>query len=275
MKMLLAAWLATLSLAAPALAQPQTQAPPQPQMPTGHSDRPPMQAVVGEGPGQILLLNIVGQPLYAPAHNRLGTVTDALIDPKRGTVDVVILDTIRGSAPRVISWNALDMNNRKHVSADLTPAQLQSTSPDVKNGKALDQRAGNTPGLVSAKKRLLGNPIVGREGKTLGTLRDIVVDEKTGGLVAAVLDINRGINFDSPPHRVVPWSVVAPAPRDGKPVTIRLTRAEIEQEPSMATMAPVAPQKVGPGVGSSSGPLGNRGHKVPVPPRSPSTQRTD
>lgn len=281
MKMLLVACLATLSLAAGALAQPQSssppKSPPQPQMPTGGSERAlSSQKVVGEAPDQILLRNVVGDPLYGRGINQLGTVTDALIDPHRGTVDVVILDTIRGSKPRTISWHALDLNNRKHVSADLSVSAIESTSPVTKNGKPLEQRVGKKPGLVSAKKELLGQRVVGRDGKTLGTVHDAVVDERSGRLVAAVIDAGQGITFDGgSSRRVVPWSVVSLPSAQGQPVAVHLTRAEIEQEPTMLTLAPAPPEKVGPGVGSSSGTLGNRGHKVPLPPRSPSTQRTE
>jgi sporulation protein YlmC with PRC-barrel domain len=261
MKTTLVVCLVALGLTAPALAQ---QAPPAPGMDTGHSDqRARRSTVVSEKADQILATNVIGQPLYARAGgDRLGTIKDALLHRDSNTLDVLILDTGGGEkALRAVAWSAIDATDRRHLTTDLTAADLKNTSADAKSGQSFEERAKQGDEYVSVADRLLGKKVAATDGKSLGSLDDLVVDTKTAKIVAALIDTPSGaaIGAEDTP-RAVPWSVARlPTDKDA-PIALTLNREQLAKEPGFATKAPEAPGTQGsyqtPSEGTSSGKTG-------------------
>jgi sporulation protein YlmC with PRC-barrel domain len=261
MKTPLAACLAALLSVAPAAAQTTPkQKPPAPQgMDTGHSDqRVSRSAVVSEGPDQILATNVVGQPLYArKGGDRLGTIKDALVRRDSGMVELVILDTGGKNARRALAWNSIDMRDRKHLTADLTKADIENTSADRQNGKTLDERAKQGQDYDSVADRLLGKEVVSSTGGKVGKIGDLVVGTADAKIADALIDIPTGLAIgvgDTP--RAVPWSAVTLPADKGKPIALSLTKEQVAMEPGFATKAPEAPGTEGaaPMSGSSTNP---------------------
>lgn len=261
MKTPLAACLAALLSIAPAAAQPSPNPKPPvpPGMDTGHSDqRASRSTVVSEGPDQILATNIVGQPLYARnGSDRLGTIKDALVRRESGTVDLVILDTGGKNARRAIAWNSIDTRDRRHLTADLTAADIKNTSADRQNGKTLDEQAKQGQGYYSVADRLLGKEVVSSKGEKIGGIDDLVVGAADGKIAAALIDTPTGLAMgvgDTP--RAVPWSAVTLPADKGRPIALNLTKEQVAMEPGFATKAPEAPDTEGaaPMSGSSANP---------------------
>jgi sporulation protein YlmC with PRC-barrel domain len=271
MKLLLVG-LAALLLIAPAAAQ--DRKPPLPDMATGNTtDRPPRQPVVAEKPDQILARNVIGQPLYGRNDERLGHVTDGLVDRTRNSLDVLLVDIETGKNPlRAVAWSSVDATDRKHVSADLSKDELQSASP-------IGTEVMYAPDLLSATDRLFGHDVVDRNGTPVGKLHDVVVDMKDGQLVAALVDPGTGLGTGTKgaPH-AVPWSVVTLSADKDQPLRLGLTKDEFDSEPAFVSMAPAAPTRSVPLSGKAEDPsrpptIGPV-DRVP-PPSPPSTRRTD
>jgi sporulation protein YlmC with PRC-barrel domain len=287
MKTTLTACLFALALTAPALAQnsPPQNRPPTPNMDTGRSDqRAPHSAVVSEKADQILVRDVIGQPLYARSGgDRLGTIKDALLHRDSNTLDVLIVDTGGGEkALRTIAWSDVDATDRKHLTADLDPADLKSTSANRKNGKSFEERAKQGDEYVSVADRLLGKKVTSPDGKTVGSIDDLVVDMKTAKIVAALIDTPTGLAMganDTP--RAVPWSAAQLPSDKNAPIALTLSREQLAKEPGFTTKGPEAPGTQGsyptPSEGTSSGQTGSSptldlGGKSIMPP--PAGRRT-
>jgi uncharacterized protein YrrD len=276
MKTTLTVCLVALALTAPAMAQNQ---PPKPNMDTGRSDqRAPHSSVVSEKADQILVRDVIGQPLYARSGgDRLGTIKDALLHRDSNTLDVLILDTGGGEkALRTIAWSAIDATDRKHLTTDLTQAEIKNTSADRKNGNSLEEQAKKGDEYLSVADRLLGKKVTSTDGKSLGSLDDLVVATKTAKIVAALIDTPTGLAMgaeDTP--RAVPWSAARLPSDKNTPIALTLNQEQLAKEPGFATKAPEAPGTQGnyptPNEGTSSGGTGTSptldlGGKSVMPP---------
>jgi sporulation protein YlmC with PRC-barrel domain len=253
MKKPLLACLLVVGLGAAAEAQDQRPAVPE-GMSTGNSERLPGGFTAAEGADQILLRNIVGQPLYGRGGDRLGTIEDALVRRDGNTLDLVILDTGIGgsSAKRPLAWSSIDARDRKHLTADLGRDDIKNTTSDSGGGSTVDQ-AKKSQDYASVAHQLLGRKVVDRDGKSLGGVHDLVMDAKDAHLVAALIGSGIGIGISGSP-RAVPWSAVKPPADDKQPVAVALGKEEFERQPAFVSQAPAAPEKSAPVSGSSSDP---------------------
>ena len=270
-----AACLVTVLLVTSAAAQ--DSKPSAPDMPIGGSDRQtPKQPVVGEDVHQVLVRNILHQPLYGRDGDRLGTVKDALVDRASNTIAVVIVDTGNGKdGERPIAWSSIDARDRKHITADLTKADIQNTSATGE--------AGQTRDFFSISDQLLGKKAVGRNNEPLGEVYDAVADMRDGHLVAVLVNPDHGLGIGTrgAPH-AVPWSVVKLPADKNQPITLALTKDEFDKEPAFISKAPATSTKSGPFSGSEDDPKARRerpvtqgpGDRVP-PPSPPPTRRAE
>jgi len=261
---------ALLSIAALSTASAQSGSPPAPNMPIGGSERVPREKVVGEAADQILVRNIIGQSIYGPDHKRLGTVKDALIDRRRNSLDVLVLDTgIGKNALRSIALSSIDTRNRKHLVSDTTLDDLKATS-----AAQSPAQAGQNPDLFSVGNALLGKKAMGRGNETLGTIHDLVVTAGDGHLVALLVATKTGF-LESGAPRAVPWDLARLPDDKGKPVVLAMSKDELAGEPRFETKGPEIAHKNAPESGKTgSGPLNTAGRPAP-PPGPPSTRTTE
>ena len=90
---------------------------------------------------------------------------------------------------------------------------------------------------------ILGEPVVGPDGKSLGRLIDVMVDA-TGAPQSAAIDFGGFIGIGSR-KIVVPWSALRFAPQGGKPtITLEMSPEQIKAAPDYrptANTPPAAP----------------------------------
>jgi sporulation protein YlmC with PRC-barrel domain len=274
MKSLPAACMAALlAIAAGSLssAAAQNRPVPTPNMPTGGSERAPREMVVGEAPDQILIRNIVGQAIYGRNGKRLGTVKDALVDRRRNSLDVLVLDIGSGKdALRPIAWSSVDTTNRKRLASEVTLADLKNTS----GGLPLSGHSANNPDLVSVSEQLLGKRAIGRNQEELGTIHDLVATAGDGHLVALLVDTGTGL-LGRGASRAVPWNLARLPDDKRQPVSLAMSKDDIAKEPRFETKGPEVARKNAPESGkTSSGPLNTAGRPA-APPGPPSTRTTE
>jgi sporulation protein YlmC with PRC-barrel domain len=263
---------ALLSLAAAALpAAAQNRSVPMPNMPTGGSERGPRELVVGEAPDQILIRNVIGQAIYGRNDQRLGTVKDALVDRRRKTVDVLVVETGSGrNGLRPIGWSSVDAKNRKHLVSQISLADLKNTSA----GPSPSGQAAKNPDLFSVAEQLLGKKVTGQDHQSLGTIHDLVLTEGDGHLVALLVDTDTGLLGSGVP-RAVPWDLARLPDDKGQPISLAMSKDDVAGEPRFETKAPEVAHKNAPESGkTSSGPLNTAGRPA-AQPQPPSTRTTE
>ncbi len=109
----------------------------------------------------------------------------------------------------------------------LLPLALLTATP------ALAQQAPTPPAPANAGQpmvAILGEPVVGPDGKALGRLIDVIVDA-SGAPQAAAIDFGGFIGIGSR-KIVVPWSALHFAPQaSNRPITLEMTPDQIKAAP--------------------------------------------
>jgi len=104
------------------------------------------------------------------------------------------------------------------------------------------------PNSEPATVAILGEPVVGLDGKALGRLVDVIVD-RSGAPVSAAIDFGGFIGIGSR-KIVVPWSALRFAPQaSNHPITLDMTPAQIKAAPDykpLSTPPPATPPSPAP-----------------------------
>ena len=109
---------------------------------------------------------------------------------------------------------------------------------------ALAQQA-PPPAAPEPTVAILGEPVVGPDGKALGRLIDVIVDA-SGAPQAAAIDFGGFIGIGSR-KIVVPWSALHFAPQAAnRPITLEMTPEQIKAAPEYKPSASPAPVPVPP-----------------------------
>jgi sporulation protein YlmC with PRC-barrel domain len=280
-------WLACLFMllvVVPAVAQDRTA--PKPPMSTGSSERrPPGHTVVAEAPDQILVRNIIGQPLYsARTSERLGNIQDGLVDRRNNQLGPLIVKTaLTENALRLVAWSSVDATDRKHLTIDLTKDDLQNADVNQAFGGILNDEARQRLEYLSVVNELLFRKVNDRNQVPLGEVHDLVVRTGDGLLVAALVTVGKGLGMGARyAPRAVPWEKVKLPPDKNQAIALDLTKDEFLKEPAFISLAPATKEESTPSARSSSDPNLDRNRPLtqnPVarepPPSPPPTRRTE
>jgi sporulation protein YlmC with PRC-barrel domain len=219
------------------------QSPATPQMNTGNTaNRAPKTPTVSPTAEQIEASNVIGANVQDPKGTIIAKVSDVVLDRRSGAA-LAILSSLGGqpfpSGKSAVAWSSLQFQPRP------TPHFL--TRLDAKSlaaGSALVEHARTSRAYYGVKSDVLGKPVVGPDGKTLGHVQNLVLTLGAGRPVALVVDTGGLISIGANNHAVA-WNVAKPQMgQNGGPVRIAMTKAQVEGAPLTATMAPapIAPK---------------------------------
>jgi sporulation protein YlmC with PRC-barrel domain len=94
----------------------------------------------------------------------------------------------------------------------------------------------DNPAYYDVKADLLGKKAVGAHGATLGNIKDVILNDRSGRLVALVIDTAGLINIGAHDHAVA-WNRAEPHGRN--PVRIALSKQQVDAAPVTNTMTPL------------------------------------
>lgn len=182
-------------------------------------------------------LGQVGGPLYANERNTVasvpipaGTITGALYDPAKHAITFVIADPGNGKGSVAVPWSAFQPADQPHDQfvTGLTAGQIASATPvaqAIKAGK-----------LMNAERDLIGRKIALRDGKTIGTLGNLVFETQSGRIDYAVVDDRSGIQMGANnAPQALPWSKIERVTAaQAQPLIVALQPQQLAQEPLYA-----------------------------------------
>jgi hypothetical protein len=146
----------------------------------------------------------------------------------------------------------------------LLPLALLAVAPALaQQAPAPPAPAKPEPAAPATTVAILGEPVVGPDGKAVGRLIDVMVDA-SGAPQAAAIDFGGFIGIGSR-KIVVPWSALHFAPQASKsPITLEMTPAQIKVAPDYKPANPPPVPPPAPGPASAPAPLA-----VPAPAPAP------
>ncbi|HEY3908544.1 MAG TPA: PRC-barrel domain-containing protein [Stellaceae bacterium] len=218
-----------------------------PQMNNGHTNRPPKTSVVSPAADQIAASNVIGADVQDAQGAIIAKITDLIVDRRSGAAALAIVEPAGGNSfdhgKSAIAWGSLRFEPRP------TPHFVTALGHEaMAAGAALVEQAKTGDQYYDVKTDLLGKPVVGAGGATLGHVQDLVLTFGTGHLAALVIKTGGFISMGANNHAVA-WDAAKPQTgKNGAPVRVALSKAQVEGAPVTATMAP-APIAAKPGTG--------------------------
>jgi sporulation protein YlmC with PRC-barrel domain len=219
------------------------QSPATPQMNTGHTaNRSPKTPTVSPTANQIEASNVIGANVQDAKGTIIAKISDLAIDRQSGAA-LAILSSLGGRpfphGKSAVAWSSLQFEAQPvpHFVTRLDARALAA-------GTSLVEQATTSKAYYTVKNDVLGKPVTGAGGKTLGHVQNLVLTLGTGRLVALVVDTGGLISIGANNHAVA-WNVAKPQiGQDGNPVRVAMTKAQVEGAPLTATMAPapIAPK---------------------------------
>jgi sporulation protein YlmC with PRC-barrel domain len=216
-----------------------------PKMNTGMTNRSPKTSAVSPAADQISATNVIGANVENAAGAIIAKITDLVIDRRSNAAAVAIIapagGNLFGHGKSAIAWSSLQYEPRPtpHFATRLDPQAIAA-------GSSLVEQAKTGTGYYDVKTDLLGKPVIGAAGASIGHIHNLVVTFGIGRVVALVVDTGGFISMGAKDHAVA-WDAAKPqAGRNGATVRIALSKAQVDAAPVTATIAPAPiPPKAG------------------------------
>ncbi len=248
-----------------------------PNMHNGFTNAPPVQGptappatpAVSPAADQIKASNVIGADIKDADGVKIATITDIIIDRRhaRAAVAVIAPSGARpfdNGAKSAVAWSSLVFEPKPipHFTSKLDLTALQA-------GAALVNQAKNSAAYYDVKNDLLGKTAVGPDGKPIGRIANMVLNFRSGRVVALVIHTGGFISLGASNDHAVAWDAADPRRgRSNEPVQVAVTKAQVEQAPVTTTMAPapIGPSPNNHNVEVKRDATGNiSGTKIPAP----------
>ena len=231
--------------------------------------RPPEMPAVSPAADQTDAKDVIGADIKNADGTTIAKITDIIIDRHLGRAAVAVIAPA-GAKPfdngkkSAVAWNSLQFEPRPipHFVTKLDQKALEA-------GTALVEQVKTGDSYFDVKKDLLGKPVVGPNGDQLGRVQNVVLNFRTGRVVALVISTGGFITMGGAHNHAVAWDAAKPQPgQNGGAVRVAVTKAQVDGAPVMATMAPapIAPPAGNQNVEIRRDSAGNiSGSKIPAP----------
>jgi sporulation protein YlmC with PRC-barrel domain len=231
--------------------------------------RPPEKPAVSPTADQTDAKDVIGADIKNANGTTIAKITDIIIDRRMGMAAVAVIAPA-GAKPfdngkkSAVAWTSLQFEPRPipHFATKLDQKALDAGTASVEQAKTGDS-------YFDIKKDLLGKPVVGPNGDQLGDVQNVVLNLRTGRAVALVISTGGFISMGGAHNHAVAWDAAKPQPgENGGPVRVAVTKAQVDEAPVMATMAPapIAPPAGNQNVEIRRDSAGNiSGSKIPAP----------
>jgi sporulation protein YlmC with PRC-barrel domain len=199
---------------APALAQTS--------MPSGKTERAPRQHVAAEAGDQIRASDAIGNEVRGAGGKGLGKIENLYLARGTGTVDLALV------AGKPLAWSDLRFEARPaphFVVGETKDDRDKASTATIDKDRYLDVKA------------LLGEDVLGADGKKLGTVADLVLQFEGGAPAALLVAPARANAGKENPPRIVAWNEAKPRLENGE-LRIALAAEALERQPEFLTMAP-------------------------------------
>jgi sporulation protein YlmC with PRC-barrel domain len=205
-----------------------------PGMATGHVGAVNEPAVT-ETADQLPARRVIGASVREKNGQQVADIVDLIIDRRRDAVALAVLKPGGSAAYKggqtMVAWSSLAFQPTP------TPRFVTALGPQaLAAGAPLGQRVRDNPAYYDVKADLLGKRVVGAHGATLGNVRDVILNDRSGRLVALVIDTAGLINIGAHDHAVA-WNTAEPHGRN--PVHIALSKQQVDAAPVTNTMTPL------------------------------------
>lgn len=209
-------------------------APAAPNMATGHVGAANVPAVT-ETADQIPASRIIGASVREKNGQEVASIADLIVDRRRGAVVLAVLKPGGSAAYKggqtAVAWSSLAFQPTP------TPRFVTALGHRaLAAGAALGQRTRHNPAYYDVAADLLGKNVVGPHGATLGHIKDAILNDRSGRLVALVIDTAGLVNVGAHDHAVA-WNKAAPHGRN--PVHLALSKQQVDAAPVTNTMTPL------------------------------------
>jgi sporulation protein YlmC with PRC-barrel domain len=205
-----------------------------PHMATGHVGTVNQPAVT-ETADQLPASKIIGASVREANGQQVASIVDLIIDRRRDAVALAVLQPGGSAAYKggrsTVAWSSL------HFQPTPTPRFVTALGPQaLASGASPAPRVRNNPAYYDVEADLLGKKAVGAHGATLGNIKDVILNDRSGRLVALVIDTAGLINIGAHDHAVA-WNKAAPHGRN--PVHLALSQQQVAAAPVTNTMTPL------------------------------------
>jgi sporulation protein YlmC with PRC-barrel domain len=207
-----------------------------PHMARGHTGTANAPAAT-ETANQITARKTIGASVHDRSGKEVAAITDLIINRRQHAVALAVLKPAGAAAyhgrPIMVAWKSLAFQpvpTPRFVTA-LDRKALADGTPF----RALKGRARHNPAYYDVQAELMGHKVVGPHGVTLGHVQNVVFNDRSGRLVALVIDTAGVFNIGANYHAVA-WN--AARPHGDRPVRIALSKAEVDSAPVTNTMTP-------------------------------------
>jgi sporulation protein YlmC with PRC-barrel domain len=213
-------------------------------MPTGNSQIEGV-TVVGLSARQTLASRFLDRPVQAENGTEIGRITNLLINRPNNSVDLVVITRNEAGAdrPRQV---AIPLSTLLLGGVPAHPIIGFVHTFDIESGALpLVANGDQLPDFLSVRRVLLARPIITSDGKTAGTVQDLVFDGSEGTVAAVLVDLDRS-SYERPGSaqapRAVAWSKltmdVPGLTEPGRAIPVKMTQAEVWDAPSFFNKAP-------------------------------------
>jgi sporulation protein YlmC with PRC-barrel domain len=156
-----------------------------------------------------------------PVPEKIGTLDTALLDPAQKKVTAVRVDT--GNKTVVLAWSQLQPIHQPH--------DQFRTSADAHAVAAAPQNPGDNK-LIDVEQDLIGRSVVDADGKTVGTVSDVVAQVNSGTLDYIVVHPSGPSLGSSNAPQAVPWAKLKPISSDkSQPIQVALNNQQVASLP--------------------------------------------
>lgn len=201
----------------------------------GSADAPAAAAMTSAAPSlgshhDASAAELLGTVLIGPGGQKLGTVTDLLVDGSQHRVAFIGLALAgAGRSTVALPWTSLIPGERAgdYRTGDL----LASVAADL----PFTQQAAVDPGFLDVRRDLLGRPVLAAAGQTVGRLIDFDVDLRSGAighLFITTTEMAEG----SPAPRAIAWSAIADLDNQ-RAIVLNLDLADLRHAPPASDRA--------------------------------------
>lgn len=165
--------------------------------------------------------SLMGMPIRNEAGQSLGKVRDVILSEDGKAAEYLVFfsaGTSRSEFPTYVPYNEVKWSaDRKALVSDITPEKSKVMSKKMEYAPAWSRHA----------SRLIGLPARDVQGRSLGSIRDLLIDKKTGEVIAATVGTRGFLGLGSK-FASVEWSALRIEPTTHV-VSLSLTRDEFKQ----------------------------------------------
>ena len=156
-----------------------------------------------------------------PVPEKIGTLSTALLDPVQKKVTAVRVDT--GNKTIVLPWSQIQPIHQPHDQfRTATNPQALAAAPQ----KSDDNK------LIDVEQALIGRSVIDADGKSVGSVRDVVAQSNSGTLDYIVVQPSGPSLGTSNAAQAVPWAKLKPISGDkAQPIKLALNNQQVASLP--------------------------------------------